>query len=91
MLTIVSVLTDTLGVAVRLRRREQIRRTLRTLRATVGLSQLAVARKIGVPERRYWQIENGYEDPTDTEISKLAKLLKVEEVALPWPAFAKAS
>lgn len=76
-------------MAVRVGRREQIRRALKASRATVGLSQLAVAKKLGIPERRYWQIENGYEDPSDIERVKLAKLLKVEEATLPWPGLAR--
>lgn len=70
-------------------RQGSIRRSMRTLRAAVGLSQLAVATKLEMSERRYWRIENGYDDPTDLERTRLAKLLKVTEDALPWPEFAR--
>lgn len=70
---------------MQLRRRAAIRRALRTFRATVGLSQMAVAERVGVSERRYWFIENGYKDPTDAEVAKLAKVLKTDTGKLPWP------
>lgn len=70
-------------------RREQVRRSLRALRATVGLSQLAVSERLGITEKAYWRIENGYDDPASDLIPKLAKLLKVQEAALPWPALAR--
>ena len=74
----------------RVGRRETIRRTLKSLRATVGLSQLAVAERIGIPEKAYWRIENGYDDPTPKEIDRLTKALKVAEPSrLPWPEMAK--
>lgn len=82
-------MTDTLAVVTRVGRRETIRRALKSLRATVGLSQLAVAERMGIPEKAYWRIENGYDDPTSLEITKLAKVLKVAANALPWPAHAK--
>ena len=67
-------------------RRETQRRTLKSLRSTVGLSQLAVAERMGMPEKRYWRIENGYDLPDDKTISKLARVLKVATEALPWPS-----
>ena len=72
-------------------KRELVRRGLKALRATVGLSQLAVAERMGIPEKRYWRIENGYDDPSDAERARLAKTLKVDESALPWQQEAKAS
>lgn len=60
------------------------RRALRSLRATVGLSQLAVSELLGIPEKRYWRIENGYEDPSESERRKLAKALKVNDADLPF-------
>lgn len=73
-------------------RREVVRRTLRARRAAVDLSQLAVAERLGIPEKRYWRIENGYDLPNDRECVDLAKLLKVDVSELPWQAVeAKAS
>ena len=66
--------------------RETVRRSLKALRASAGLSQLDVAERIGVPEKRYWRIENGYDDPKPGEVAKLAKTLKVAEDTLPFPA-----
>lgn len=72
-------------------RRETIRRSLKALRATVGLSQLAVAEKLGIPEKRYWRIENGYDKlPSDLR-PRLAGLLKVTEDTLRPEQLAKAS
>lgn len=66
--------------------REARKRALKSLRATVGLSQLAVSEQIGITERHYWRIENGYDDPTDRERARLAKVLKVDESTLPFEA-----
>jgi transcriptional regulator with XRE-family HTH domain len=66
-------------------RRETVRRGLRSLRATVALSQMAVAERLGIPEKRYWRIENGYDDPSESEIVALAKVLKVDADSLPFP------
>lgn len=52
---------------------------LRVLRAERGLTQLAVARRLGMSQAKYWQIENGYTTPTAKETERLAKLLKVSE------------
>lgn len=71
--------------------REARKRTLKSLRAAVGLSQLAAAERMEISERHYWRIENGYDDPTDGERVKLARLLKVEVSALPFEMEAKAS
>lgn len=67
---------------MKLGRRETIKRTLKALRATVGLNQMDVAEQLGMTERRYWRIENGYEQPSDAEQTRLAKLLKVDVSAL---------
>lgn len=67
-----------------LSKRETVRRALRTLRATVGLSQLAVSEQLGIPEKRYWRIENGYERLSDQALrAKLARVLNVQASELP--------
>lgn len=38
---------------------------------------------MGISERHYWRIENGYDHPTESERARLAKVLKVEVTALP--------
>ena len=55
---------------------------LRVLRAEYKISQLDLALKVGLSRDRYWRIENGYDDPSDSELRKLAKALRVEEAAL---------
>lgn len=64
--------------------REARLRAMKSLRAAVGLSQLAVAGALEISERRYWRIENGYDEPTDVEKRHLAKLLKTSVSALPF-------
>lgn len=50
------------------------------------LSQDAVARRIGVSQTRYWQIENGYgPDPTPDEKSAVAAVLGVKVSDIVWP------
>jgi transcriptional regulator with XRE-family HTH domain len=73
---------------MKLGRREGIKRALKAFRATAGLSQMAVAERVGMTERHYWRIENGYDEPTASERTKLAKLLKVTINELPWPVAA---
>lgn len=50
---------------------------LRVLRAQQRLSQMEVAAELGCGHNRYWRIENGFQVPTDDEVKKLEKLLKV--------------
>lgn len=76
---------------VRASHREHVRRQLKALRAVVGLSQRGIAATTGISESRYWRIENGYDDPTDRERSKLAKTLKVVEADLPFTVLEQAS
>lgn len=49
---------------------------LRGRRNERGLSQMDAAIEIGIGRYRYWQIENGYMDPTPAEKDALAKLLE---------------
>ena len=50
---------------------------LRVLRAERdGISQRDTALKAGIALDRYWRIENGYADPTDDEIKKLARVFR---------------
>jgi transcriptional regulator with XRE-family HTH domain len=51
---------------------------LRVLRAERGLTQLAVARRLGMSQGKYWQIENGYTVATPRELARLASLLRVD-------------
>lgn len=50
---------------------------LRVLRAGKGLSQLDTAIKANIKHYRYWRIENGYEVPSKTERTRLARVLGV--------------
>jgi transcriptional regulator with XRE-family HTH domain len=55
-----------------------ITKRLRILRAERGLTQReVVARSKGkMPSGRYWEIENGYREPTDADLAILADTLK---------------
>ncbi len=59
-------------------KKQFMRRQFRAYRAAADLSQIDVARALGVTERRYWLIENGYADATPDETKSLAKLFKVQ-------------
>lgn len=50
---------------------------LRLLRMELGLTQLAVAHRLGMSQAKYWQIEHGYVIPTANERERLAKILRV--------------
>ena len=60
----------------------QKRNRLRVLRAELDITQMDVARKAGIQLTRYWRIENGYDQPSETERAKLAKALRVAPEAL---------
>jgi transcriptional regulator with XRE-family HTH domain len=61
------------------------RNRLRVLRAEREISQDDLAIRAGVSRNRYWRIEKGYDPPTESERSKLAKALRVDESALGFP------
>lgn len=42
-----------------------------------GLTQLAVARRLGMSQGKYWQIENCYTSATSKELDRLAQILRV--------------
>lgn len=58
------------------------RNRLKVLRAECQITQMDLARKTGLALNRYWRIENGYDDPTNAELRKLAKALHADESAL---------
>lgn len=47
-----------------------------------------LALKAGFSRDRYWRIEKGYDQPTPAERVRLAKALRVEDVALGFPVAA---
>lgn len=49
---------------------------LRGHRAERRTSQIDLAIAAGIPRFRYWQIENGYMEPTDEEKAALARELQ---------------
>jgi transcriptional regulator with XRE-family HTH domain len=49
---------------------------LRVARAGLGLTQLDVAEKVGIPVMKYWAIENGRRPADDAEKNKIARALK---------------
>lgn len=63
---------------VRSSKRQTVRRQYRQWRAAVDLSQLDTAERAGMTRERYWKIENGYEQPTAAEQSKLARVFQIE-------------
>lgn len=50
---------------------------LRMFRAKSGLSQLKVEQRAKLTTGQYWRIENGYDDATESELRRIAKVLKV--------------
>lgn len=58
------------------------RNRLKVLRAECEISQMDLALTVGLSRDRYWRIENGYDDPSESERRKLATALRVEEAAL---------
>jgi transcriptional regulator with XRE-family HTH domain len=51
---------------------------LRILRAAANITQRDVAAKVGIPLQRFWEIENGYRVPTESEKARIAKALRVD-------------
>lgn len=62
------------------------RNRLKVLRAEHGITQMDLAQELGIGRDRYWRIENGYETPTDQELARLAKVLRVSREDLGLPA-----
>lgn len=60
----------------------KLKNRLKVLRAECQITQMDLALKVGLSKDRYWRIENGYEQPTDTERARLAKVLRVDVEAL---------
>jgi transcriptional regulator with XRE-family HTH domain len=61
------------------RSRQRNRTRLRVLRAEHRISQIDLAREIGIGPYRCWQIENGYAEPTPDERAAFAKFFEVTE------------
>jgi transcriptional regulator with XRE-family HTH domain len=61
---------------------KEITRRLRLIRTERDLTQRDTALKADMPLSRYWEIENGYRPPTDAEVGRLARALKVERKAI---------
>lgn len=59
-------------------------------RAARGLSQLKVEQRARLTTGQYWRIENGYDEATDSELRRIAKVLHVTLEAIVAPE-AKAS
>jgi len=52
-----------------------VSRRLKVLRADKDITQRDVARKANMPLLRYWEIENGYREPDDSEKARIAGVL----------------
>lgn len=62
---------------VRKSKHEEIRRQYRRWRIDSDMSQLDAAVEAGMTREKYWRIENGYDQPTAEEITKLARAFGV--------------
>jgi transcriptional regulator with XRE-family HTH domain len=61
---------------------KEITRRLRLIRTERDLTQRDTAIKADISLSRYWEIENGYRRPTEAEVSRLARALKVDRAAI---------
>jgi transcriptional regulator with XRE-family HTH domain len=61
---------------------KEITRRLRIIRTERDLTQRDTAIKADLSVSKYWEIENGYRTPTDAEVSRLARALKVDPSAI---------
>lgn len=66
----------------------KINTRLRVLRAERGLSQMETAAKAGLALNRYWRIENGYAEATESERQALATRAFHVDVASAFPEVA---
>jgi transcriptional regulator with XRE-family HTH domain len=57
---------------------KEITRRLRQLRAGRPITQRDLALKADLPITRYWEIENGYREPSGDELAAIAKVLRCE-------------
>jgi transcriptional regulator with XRE-family HTH domain len=60
-------------------------------RAARGLSQLKVEQRAKLTTGKYWRIENGYDEATDAELRRIAKVLHITIEQLTEATEAKAS
>ena len=51
---------------------------LRVQRAERRITQIDTALKAAIPQSRYWRIENGYDEATEAERKRLARVLKTD-------------
>jgi transcriptional regulator with XRE-family HTH domain len=61
---------------------KDITRRLRLLRTDRDLTQRDAAIKAGITTYRYWEIENGYRPPTDSELRGICRALKADRSAI---------
>ena len=57
---------------------------LRVLRAERAITQMDLARKIGLAVSNYWRIEKGYRHPSQAQRQALARALRVSQAEI-WP------
>ena len=68
-----------------------MRNTLYVRRAERRISQMALAREVGIPFYRYWKLENNYLDPSASDRAKLAAYFDcAESLIFPDPPAAEA-
>jgi transcriptional regulator with XRE-family HTH domain len=61
---------------------KEITRRLRLIRTERDLTQRDTALRADISISKYWEIENGYRKPTDAEVARLARALKVDRAAI---------
>jgi len=54
-------------------------------RAARGISQLTVEQRARLTRGQYWRIENGHDEPTDAELRRIAKTLRITVETLSEP------
>lgn len=64
-------------------KRDDIRRTYRMLRVRADKPQWLIETEADLSAGRYWRIENGLSEPTESERKAIAKALGVKASELP--------
>ena len=62
---------------------------LRVARAEKDISQIDLAIRAGVSQRKVWALEHGYREATPEEQEALARALDLPRAAIAWPAVPK--
>ena len=66
-----------------------MKRLLRVARAEKDISQLELATRAGLSQKKVWSIEHNYRVPSDEERLAIADALGMSITAIQWPTTAK--